>query len=173
MAILRIDWRAVDHMLNSPTGMVGQNCQQRADHTAARARQFAPGSMSERIAPPVVQPGPGGPSADITVRHHAVGYVINGHGHQFVRMVRDGVVYMEVGSSGGNMTGGLVRGQGFADGRFYHWVWGHVRGSRVNLTVKEIGGQMGQGRMFSAEDWDENGPKFDIADPGLSAGPET
>lgn len=78
MAILRIDWRAVDHMLNSPTGMVGRDCQQRADRTAARARQFAPGSMSERIAPPVVQPSPGGPSADITVRHHAVGYVING-----------------------------------------------------------------------------------------------
>lgn len=107
------------------------------------------------------------------VRKHKVDYVINGHGHQFVRMVRDGIVYMEVGSSGGNMTGGLLRGQGFADGRFYHWVWGHVKGSRVNLTVKEIGGQMGQGRMFSADDWDENGPKFDTADPGLSAGPET
>lgn len=78
MAILRIDWRAVDHMLNSPTGVVGQDCQQRADRTAARARQFAPGSMSERIAPPVVQAGTGGPSADIQVRHHAVGYVING-----------------------------------------------------------------------------------------------
>lgn len=78
MTILRIDWAAVDRMLNSPTGMVGRDCQQRADRTAARARQFAPGSMSERIAPPVVQRGAGGPSADITVRHHAVGYVING-----------------------------------------------------------------------------------------------
>src|SRR5690606_9664685 len=78
MAILRIDWAAVDRMLNSPTGMVGRNCQQRADRTAARARQFAPGSMSERIAPPVVRGGPGGPSADITVRHPAVGYGISG-----------------------------------------------------------------------------------------------
>ena len=80
MAILRIDWAAVNHMLNSPTGTVGRNCQQRADRTAARARQFAPGSMSEGIAPPVVQRGAGGPSADITVRHPAVGYVINGTG---------------------------------------------------------------------------------------------
>lgn len=80
MAILRIDWAAVDRMLNSSTGMVGRDCQQRADRTAARARQFAPGSMSERIAPPVVRGGPGGPSADITVRHPAVGYVINGTG---------------------------------------------------------------------------------------------
>jgi len=78
MAILRIDWAAVNHMLNSPTGTVGRNCQQRADRTAARARQFAPGSMSERIAPPIVQRSADGPSADITVRHPAVGYVING-----------------------------------------------------------------------------------------------
>lgn len=78
MAVLRIEWAAVDRMLNSPTGMVGRDCQQRADRTAARARQFAPGSMSQRIAPPVVQRAAGGPSADITVRHEAVGYVING-----------------------------------------------------------------------------------------------
>jgi hypothetical protein len=78
MAILRMDWAAVDRMLNSPTGMVGRDVQQRADRTAARARQFAPGSMSQRIAPPVVQRGADGPQADITVRHEAVGYVING-----------------------------------------------------------------------------------------------
>lgn len=80
MAIVRIDWAAVDRMLNSPTGMVGQDCQQRADRAATAARQFAPGSMSERIAPPIVQRGGTGPSADITVRHPAVGYVINGTG---------------------------------------------------------------------------------------------
>lgn len=77
-AILRIDWAAVDRMLNSPTGMVGRDCQQRADRTAARARQFAPGSMSERIPPPRVERGSGGPSAEIRVHHPAVGYVING-----------------------------------------------------------------------------------------------
>ncbi len=77
-SILRIDWAAVDRMLNSPTGTVGKDCQQRADRTAARARQFAPGSMSERIPPPRVERTAGGPSAEIAVRHHAVGYVING-----------------------------------------------------------------------------------------------
>lgn len=80
MAILRIDWQAVDRMLNSPAGMVGRDCQQRANRTATAARQFAPGSMSERIAPPVVVRGTAGPSADITVQHPAVGYVINGTG---------------------------------------------------------------------------------------------
>lgn len=78
MAILRIDWSAVDRMLNSPDGMVGQDCQQRATRTATAARQFAPGSMSERIAPPIVERGPSGPSATIRVQHHAVGYIING-----------------------------------------------------------------------------------------------
>lgn len=97
MAVLRIDWAAVDHMLNSPTGMVGRNCQQRADRTAARARQFAPGSMSERIAPPVVQAGAGGPSADITVRHHAVGYVINGTRPHQIRPVRARALRFTVG----------------------------------------------------------------------------
>jgi hypothetical protein len=77
-AILRIDWAAVDRMLNSPTGMVGRDCQQRADRTATAARQFAPGSMSERIPQPQVERSASGPSATIRVHHDAVGYVING-----------------------------------------------------------------------------------------------
>ena len=106
-------------------------------------------------------------------KKYGVDHIISGHGHKFVRMVHDGITYMEVGSSGGNMTKGLIRGEGFADGRFYHWVWGHVKGSKIHLTVKEIGGQMGEGRMFRAEDWGRDGPKFDIADPALSEKPGT
>lgn len=106
-------------------------------------------------------------------RKYNVSHVISGHGHRFVRRVRDGIVYMEVGSSGGQMTSGLVRGEGFRDGRFYHWVWANVKGGKVSVTVKEIGGQMGEGRMFKAEDWDERGPQFEIDDPALSIVPET
>ena len=108
-----------------------------------------------------------------TMRKYGVDYVISGHGHKFVRMVRDGIVYMEVGSSGGQMIGGLTRGEGFRDGRFYHWVWAHVKDGKVSFTVKEIGGMMGEGRIFPAKDWDERGPKFDIADPALTYKPET
>ena len=108
-----------------------------------------------------------------TMRKYGVDYVISGHGHKFVRMVRDGIVYMEVGSSGGQMIGGLERGEGFRDGRFYHWVWAHVKDGKVSFTVKEIGGMMGEGRIFPAKDWDERGPKFDIADPALTYKPET
>jgi predicted phosphodiesterase len=104
---------------------------------------------------------------------YGVDYVVSGHGHVFVKRVHEGIVYMEVGSSGGQMTAPLVRGEGFRDGRFYHWVWGDVKGSKVSLSVKEIDGQMGAGRMFRIEDWDENGPKFDVSDPALTDKPET
>ena len=106
-------------------------------------------------------------------KKYGVDHVISGHGHKFVRRVRDGIVYMEVGSSGGQMIGGLVRGEGFKDGRFYHWVWAHVKNGKVSFTVKEIDGAMGAGRMFPAEDWDENGPSFDVGDPAITYKPET
>jgi predicted phosphodiesterase len=106
-------------------------------------------------------------------KQYGVDYVISGHGHVFVKRERDGIVYIEVGSSGGQMTRPLIRGEGFKDGRFYHWVWGDIRGAKVSLTVKEIDGPMGEGRMFPVEQWDENGPKFDVSDPALTHKPET
>jgi hypothetical protein len=101
-------------------------------------------------------------------RKYGVSYVISGHGHQFVRLMRDGIVYMEVGSSGGKM-----KGEGFAKGFFYHHVWGRVTGSKVELSVKELDGPAGKGRMFRAEEWDENGPKFAVDDPASSEKPKT
>ncbi|MBI3679551.1 MAG: metallophosphoesterase [Acidobacteria bacterium] len=106
-------------------------------------------------------------------KQYGVEHIISGHGHQFVRIVRDGVTYMEVGSSGGTMRGKFLRNDGFAQGAFYHFVWARVEGRRVHFTVKEIQGPMGLGRMFRAEDWDENGPHFDTADPGSKDKPET
>jgi hypothetical protein len=106
-------------------------------------------------------------------RKYGVGYVISGHGHQFVRMVRDGVVYMEVGSSGGTIQRGLKRGEGFAQGWFYHHVWARVKGSQAEFTVKEIDGPLGKGRMFRAEDWSETGPSFEADDPAASERPPT
>ncbi|MBM3794808.1 MAG: hypothetical protein FJW31_12225 [Acidobacteria bacterium] len=106
-------------------------------------------------------------------RKYGVKHIISGHGHQFVRMVRDGIAYMEVGSSGGTMNSALKLGHGFKEGRFYHHVWGRVKGGKVELTVKEIDGAKGAGRMFKAEQWDENGPKFDTADPAVKEDPQT
>jgi predicted phosphodiesterase len=107
------------------------------------------------------------------VKKYGVDYVISGHGHQFVRLPFDGVVYMEVGSSGGSIEAKLQRGAGFRDGIFYHHVWAYVRSASVSLTVKELDGLRGQGRMFRAEDWDVKGPKFDTGDPALTDKPAT
>lgn len=104
---------------------------------------------------------------------YGVQHIISGHGHQFVRMVRDGIAYMEVGSSGGTMEAALKLGHGLKEGRFYHHVWGRVKGSKVELTVKEIDGVKGAGRMFKAEEWDDSGPKFDVADPAIKDDPQT
>jgi len=106
-------------------------------------------------------------------KKYGVENIISGHGHQFVRIVRDGIAYMEVGSSGGQMRAALERGHGFKEGRFYHHVWGRVKGRKVHFTVKEIDGIKGAGRMFKAEDWDENGPKFDVGDPAIQEDPAT
>ena len=106
-------------------------------------------------------------------KKYGVQHIISGHGHQFVRIIRDGIAYMEVGSSGGTMVRALEQGHGFKEGRFYHHVWGRVKGSKVEFTVKEIDGAKGAGRMFKATDWDENGPKFDVGDPAINDDPQT
>jgi predicted phosphodiesterase len=106
-------------------------------------------------------------------RKYGVDYVISGHGHQFVRMVRENIVYMEVGSSGGSIKKGVDRGEGFAQGWFYHHVWGRVKGSKVEMSVKELDGPVGKGRMFRAEDWDESGPRFGSEDPAKVEKPKT
>ena len=81
-------------------------------------------------------------------RRYGVSYVVSGHGHQFVRMTRDGITYLEVGSSGAKL-----KGEGFAEGWFYHHVVGVVKGSKVELSVKELDPPGGRGRLIRVEDW--------------------
>jgi hypothetical protein len=106
-------------------------------------------------------------------KKYGVTNIVSGHGHRFYHTLRDGVDYMEVGSSGGTMRGKLVRAEGFAQGCFYHFVWAHVSGSAIRFVVKELPPPAGLGRMFPAEDWDEKGPRFDIDDPALKDKPRT
>jgi 3',5'-cyclic AMP phosphodiesterase CpdA len=89
-------------------------------------------------------------------RKYGVNYVFSGHGHQFIRLARDGISYLEVGSSGAGI--GLRAGsdEAFAQGRFYHHLWVTVKGPKVYVTVKEIDAPYGKGRMFRAEDWGAN-----------------
>ncbi len=105
-------------------------------------------------------------------RQYHVDYVLSGHGHQLVHLQRDGIHYVEIGSSGGSIERGLKLGQGFKDGWFYHWFWVMVEGGKPTITVKELSSNWGQGRMFNLNDWEAAGPKFDPSDPALMDSPK-
>jgi len=90
-------------------------------------------------------------------RQYGVDYVVSGHGHQFVRLVRDGVTYMEVGSSGANIGEPWRLDRGFNAGTFYHFVKAQVKGGDVQFTVKELDDPFGRARTFDAAQWGENG----------------
>lgn len=106
------------------------------------------------------------------MKRHKVDYVVSGHGHQLVHLEREGVHYLEVGSSGGSILRGLQMGQGFKDGWFYHYVWASIEAGKVEMMVKEIGPAWGQGRMFRLSDWTASGPQFDPSDPALTEAPK-
>jgi predicted phosphodiesterase len=79
-------------------------------------------------------------------REYGVDYVITGHGHFFARVVRDGVAYMQMGSSGAKMT------PDFAQGVFYQHALVEVRGVGASVRIKELDPPFGKGRSFAAED---------------------
>jgi 3',5'-cyclic AMP phosphodiesterase CpdA len=81
------------------------------------------------------------------IQRYGVRYVISGHGHQYVRGVQDGIVYLEAGSSGGKL-----KGQGFAEGWFFGQILARVTAAKVEMTVKEVGEPLGKGRTFPAEE---------------------
>lgn len=100
-------------------------------------------------------------------KKYQVARVLTGHGHRLTRAVFDGVEYIEIGSSGGS----IGKDPKFNQGRFYHWVWARVKGNRISLTVKEIGGAFGKGRSFRMEDWNGTAPQFDENDPAAKDNP--
>lgn len=81
------------------------------------------------------------------VRKHGVTAVVSGHGHQFVALQRDGVRYLEVGSSGAHFEP-PAPGDGFEQGWFYHHVIVDVEGGKARFTVKETAPPYGRGRTF-------------------------
>jgi 3',5'-cyclic AMP phosphodiesterase CpdA len=77
------------------------------------------------------------------IKKYGVRFVVSGHGHQFVRLVQDGIVYLEAGSSGGRL-----KGKGFAQGWFFGQIYTQVKGSAVEMTVKEVDPPLGEGHKF-------------------------
>jgi Icc protein len=67
------------------------------------------------------------------IRRYGVGYVVSGHGHQYVRAVQDGIVYLEAPSSGGKL-----KGQGFEQGWFFGQVLVTVKGSNVDMKLMPL-----------------------------------
>ena len=65
-------------------------------------------------------------------KKYGVGYIVSGHAHQYMRMTRDGIVYLAVGSSGG-----ALKGTDPSQGHFYHYIWVEVKGTKVELTVRK------------------------------------
>jgi Icc protein len=73
------------------------------------------------------------------ISRYGVRYVVSGHGHQFVRAVQDGIVYLEAPSSGGKL-----KGQGFEQGWFFGQVLVTVKGSKIDMKVKPLDQPSGQ-----------------------------
>jgi len=76
-------------------------------------------------------------------QEYGVRYVVSGHGHQYVCLKQDGIVYLEAGSSGGRL-----KGQGFEKGWFFGQIVTEVKGSTVEMTAKEVDAPLGKGRTF-------------------------
>jgi predicted phosphodiesterase len=73
-------------------------------------------------------------------RQYGVRYVISGHLHFLLRRERDGVTYVQMGSSGARIEPDYDRGA------FYQHALVEVRGDQVRFTVHELGPPYGQGR---------------------------
>lgn len=76
-------------------------------------------------------------------KKYGVNAVFSGHGHQFLRMERDGIVYLEAGSSGAKL-----KGQGFARGWFFGHTVVEVSAGSVKMTIHETGPPFGESRVF-------------------------
>lgn len=92
------------------------------------------------------------------MKKYGVRYVISGHGHQFVRLVEDGIVYLEAPSSGG-----ALKGHGFAQGWFFGQLFTCVKGPETNMLVKEVSRPACEGRSFPTGEWLSNRPQRPLA----------
>ncbi len=80
-------------------------------------------------------------------RQYGVCCVISGHGHQFKAIPRDGVLYLEVGSSGASLSGAGPAGIGYDEGWFYQYVYATVSARSVRFEVRELSPPYGEGRV--------------------------
>ena len=95
-------------------------------------------------------------AADFALQRIAKKYgiccVISGHGHQLQSAMQDGVLYLEIGSSGASLSGAGRAGIGYDEGWFYQYAEVTVEGRSVAFEVRELIQPYGEGRkqMFHA-----------------------
>ncbi len=87
-------------------------------------------------------------------KQYGVCCIISGHGHQLQSAKQDGVLYLEVGSSGASLAGAGPSGLGYADGWFYQYAWVTVSplssgAHTVDFEIRELGPPFGQSRRQS------------------------
>ena len=116
-----------------------------ASHTAARVRLIFFHKPSWLT--PVLFRNPNFALHQLAKRYK-VAAIVSGHVHRFARWNMDGVEYLMVGSSGGQL-----RGERFSDGWFFHWVEARVSGTKVDFIVRELPAPYGEGRVFPASEW--------------------
>lgn len=81
-------------------------------------------------------------------RKYGVQAIVSGHVHRFGYWKLDGVDYVLMGSSGGQL-----RGDRFSEGWFFHWIEAKVHGGEVTFVVHELPAPDGEGRVFPAAEW--------------------
>ena len=82
-------------------------------------------------------------------RRYGVQYVVAGHVHQLLRLELEGVTYVSMPSSGGQLRlSGL-----YQDGWFFGHALVEVHAKSIDVQIRETGPPHGQGRMTKLTDW--------------------
>ena len=82
-------------------------------------------------------------------RRYGVQYVVTGHVHQLLRLELEGVTYVSMPSSGGQLRlSGL-----YQDGWFFGHALVEVHANSIDFQIRETGPPHGQGRMTKLTDW--------------------
>jgi hypothetical protein len=82
-------------------------------------------------------------------RRYGVQYVVAGHVHQLLRLELEGVTYVSMASSGGQLRlSGL-----YQDGWFFGHALVEVHAKGIDFQIQEAGPPRGQGRMTKLTDW--------------------
>jgi predicted phosphodiesterase len=82
-------------------------------------------------------------------RRYGVQYVVSGHVHQLLRLELEGVTYVSMASSGGQLRLSRL----YQDGWFFGHALVEVDAKSIDFQIQEAGPPHGQGRRTKLTDW--------------------